>query len=307
MQRREFLGTALATAVGGGAATEPAVPAIDTHTHFYDPTRPQGVPWPGRDDRLLYRRVLPDDFTRLARPHGVAGTVVVEASPWVEDNAWLLDLAVRYPTIRGVVGRLLPESDDFGRHLDRFARDRRFRGIRITHDELRQGLDRGRFHDAMARLAQHDLVLDVNGGPDLPADVARLARRHRDLRVVINHAANVRADGKAVPRAWRRGMAEAAEHRNVACKVSALVEGTGRTAGDAPRDVAFYLPVLDALWDRFGEDRLLYGSNWPVSERFASYATVFRLVDEYARGKGRAAREKVLARNAAAVYRWPAR
>ena len=44
-------------------------------------------------------------------------------------------------------------------------------------------------------------------------------------------------------------MGAAAKHRHVYCKVSALVEGTGRRDGKAPRDVAFYEPVLDALWD----------------------------------------------------------
>src|ERR1700730_10300168 len=57
---------------------------IDTHTHFYDPTRAQGVPWPPRDDKLLYRTVLPKDYRDLPLPRHVTGTVVVEASPWRE-------------------------------------------------------------------------------------------------------------------------------------------------------------------------------------------------------------------------------
>ena len=66
---------------------------IDTHTHFYDPTRPQGVPWPPKENQLLYRTVLPADAQALAAPVGVTGTVVVEASAWLEDNQWILDLA----------------------------------------------------------------------------------------------------------------------------------------------------------------------------------------------------------------------
>ena len=80
---------------------------IDTHTHFYDPTRPQGVPWPGPDEELLYRRVLPEDHRALAAPEGVTGTVVVEASAWLEDNQWILDLAAQTPWIVGLVLVLL--------------------------------------------------------------------------------------------------------------------------------------------------------------------------------------------------------
>src|SRR5262245_62200533 len=83
----------------GSADAQPADEIIDTHTHFYDPTRPEGVPWPGKDDKLLYRKVLPRDFLKVASPVGVTRTIVVEASPWLEDNQWLLDLARRDKTI----------------------------------------------------------------------------------------------------------------------------------------------------------------------------------------------------------------
>ena len=48
---------------------------IDTHTHFYDPTRPQGVPWPNQDDNFLYKRVMPENYKSLAVSQGVKGTV----------------------------------------------------------------------------------------------------------------------------------------------------------------------------------------------------------------------------------------
>src|ERR1041385_4920670 len=103
---------------------------IDTHTHFYDPTRPQGVPWPEPTDELLYRRVLPEDYKALAVPEGVTGTVVVEASQWVEDNDWILGLAAEEPFIVGFVGNLQPGAEGFGENLDRFAANPLFRGIR---------------------------------------------------------------------------------------------------------------------------------------------------------------------------------
>ena len=79
---------------------------VDTHTHFYDPARPQGVPWPSPGEEHLYRTVLPRHYKALAEPEGVTATVVVEASPWVEDNQWILDLAAADPFIVGLVGHL---------------------------------------------------------------------------------------------------------------------------------------------------------------------------------------------------------
>jgi L-fuconolactonase len=308
IHRRGFLQASLASAVGAAVnqaagADADAVPALDAHTHFYDPTRPQGVPWPDKRDKLLYRKVLPGELKDLAGKHGVRSTIVVEASPWLEDNQWLLDLARKEPFIVGVVGRLDPAAEAFSKHLQRFARDPRFRGIRISHAELRRGLDEKSFLANMRRLAEHDLELDVNGGPDMPADVARLARSLPSLRLVINHAANLRIDGKPIPDDWQKGMRAAAAGKSVFCKVSALVEGTGRDRGDAPADAAFYRPVLDALWEFFGEDRLIYGSNWPVSERFASYATVHGIVHAYFTERGRRAAEKFFQGNALTAYK----
>lgn len=302
MNRRRFFQASLGFA-GFAAAGEAPSPIIDAHTHFYDPTRPQGVPWPGKDDKLLYRRVLPEEFRKLVRPQGVTGAIVVEASPWLEDNQWLLDLAAKEPSIVGIVGNLDPLDGDFAKHVARFARNHRFRGIRIGHTALQKELNERRFRAAMNLLVEHDLELDVNGGAEMPADVARLARQSPELRIVINHAANVRLDGRAPPDAWLKGMRDAARSRHVFCKVSALVEGTGRNDGTAPGEVGFYRPVLDALWDIFGENRLIYGSNWPVSERFASYATVFRIVEEYFRAKGRRAWQKFTAENARDAYK----
>src|ERR1051325_417180 len=95
LTRRDFvISLGLAGAFGcKSTGTAPQRGIVDTHTHFYDPTRPQGVPWPPKNDTVLYRRVLPAEVEEIARPLGVIGTVVVEASPWVEDNDWVLQLA----------------------------------------------------------------------------------------------------------------------------------------------------------------------------------------------------------------------
>ncbi len=77
--------------------------------------------------------------------------------------------------------------------------------------------------------------------------------------------------------------------KNVFCKVSALTEQTeqsNKAHGSAPRDTAYYLPILDHCWNCFGADRLLYGSNWPVCEKGGSYADQFKIVSEYFGAKG---------------------
>jgi L-fuconolactonase len=152
-----------------------------------------------------------------------------------------------------------------------------------------------------------DLELDVNGGPELLPLVDQLAARLPDLRIVINHLANVKIDGSNLNDDWLAGLKSTAKHKRVFMKVSALVEGASRDGRQAPRDPDYYVPVLDAVWNAFGEDRVIYGSNWPVSERAADYATVQKIVAEYVGGRGAAAPEKFFSTNALAAYRWPDR
>lgn len=299
LTRREWLA---ATAVAGltphlSAAPKPAV--VDTHTHFYDPTRPEGVPWPGKDDKVLYRPVLPAEYRKLAVPLGITGTVVVEASPLVEDNQWLLDLAKDEPFLLGVVGRLFPTDADYVKNLDRFAKNPLFRGIRLGHGEVKKALADEAILKNIALLAEKDLALDINGGPELLADVAKLAGKLPKLRIVVNHMANPQIDGKKPADDYDKNLKSAAMP-NVWCKLSALVEGS-RKRDAAPKELDIYRPTVDAVWNAFGPDRLVFGSNWPVSDLYAKFETVHSLAMQYLTEKGAA--EKVYGANAIAAYK----
>jgi predicted TIM-barrel fold metal-dependent hydrolase len=316
LRRRAFLGRAGlglgAVVLRPDAAAQERAPAparpdltiIDTHTHFYDPRRPEGVPWPPKDDPLLYRTVLPTDYDRLPKPAPVAGTVVVEASPWVEDNQWILNLAAQEPSIVGFVGNLPVGDEAFPRLLERFAANILFRGLRVGEARLREGLGQDVFLAHLRVVAERGLTLDVVGAPTLLPEVERLAARVPDLRVVIDHLAGVQVDGQAPPERWRRELAAAARHPNVHAKVSGLVEGTGRADGTAPGEAAYYAPVLDTLVELFGADRLIYGSNWPVSERFAPLARVQGIVAASFGSRGGGLLAKAMSANARTVYGW---
>ncbi len=271
---------------------------IDTHTHFYDPSRPQGVPWPSPKEDWLYRRVLPEHYQALARPEGVSGTVVVEASAWLEDNQWVLDLAAADPFILGLVGHLDPGTEGFAGYLERFAANPLFRGIRVGYQ---QGMDRGPFLADMELLAKCDLELDVLMGYEHLGEVCRLAARLPQLHIVINHVGSVAIDGKAPDPRWVDEMQALAAGPAVYCKVSGMAELS--QVQPAPADPAFYAPVLDVLWAAFGSRRLIYGSNWPVCERAAPYAQVQAVARAYFAAKGAAALEQFLGKNALAAYR----
>ena len=119
---------------------------------------------------------------------------------------------------------------------------------------------------------------------------------------MINHIAHVPINGQSPDPDWVSGIRAVAQHANVYMKGSALAEMAQDTP--APREVSYYVPTLDVLWNAFGEDRILYGSNWPVCERAAPYATVQKIVSEYFKSKGEEALEKYFWKNAKAAYKW---
>ena len=274
---------------------------IDTHTHFYDPTRPQGVPWPSADNSLLYRPVLPEHYRPLAEPCGVTGTVVVEASAWLEDNQWILDMAVDEPFIVGLVGHVDPNVEEFGRNIDRFAENPLFRGIRCGGGYF-DDVEQGSFLKDLEKLVEKDLELDVLISKQQFGQLLEVAKRLPELRIVINHIGHEPIDGNAPDYEWSEGIQSVAEYSQIYMKVSAVLEQC--KVEPVPSDPGFYAPTLEAMWEAFGEDRLVYGSNWPVSDRASDFATAFGVVEAFFSGKGEEARVKYFWKNAKAAYKW---
>lgn len=282
MRRREFL-------TGWAISAPPAVSAIDSHVHFYDPRRPGGVPWPPREDPLLFRPVLPAEFKALARPRGVAGVIVIEASPWIEDNQWLLDLAATEPFILAVIGRLDPAAPEFSALLRRFAANPLFRGIRLGHAALASP----HAPAALRQLASLRLSLDLLGGASMLPDAERIAREFPQLPVIIDH---MPFDEPLPPEMRRRIRAR----RNLYCKISHLPR---RRSAETILDPAFYRPLLDPLLEAFGETRVVFGSNWPVSDRVGPYAAAFEILVPYFRTLGQKAFSRFFHQNAERFYR----
>ena len=108
------------------------IPVVDTHIHLYDTNRPEGLPWPPPSDKVLYRPVLTDDFNAVAKKNGIQATVIVEASAWLADNQWVLDLVKKEPErYIGLVGSLGIGKPRFAENLKKLSQDSRFVGIRM--------------------------------------------------------------------------------------------------------------------------------------------------------------------------------
>ena len=277
------------------------VPIIDTHIHLYDTARPQGVPWPPKSDPVLYRPIMPVDFNRIAQIHGVTAAVVVEASDWMEDNRWVLKLARENPKrLVGFVGSLEFGHDDFAKYLAELAQDDHFVGLRLSQRPRGNAFFNAEVWRDLRLLAKQGMTLDVLMFDFSLQDVGTIAERLPNLKIVMNHVANANIDGLAPDEKWTADIQHVAKHSNVYCKISGLFQQAKRRP--APDDVEFYRPVLDVVTKAFGEDRIIYGSNWPVTMHGGEYSQYQRIVLEYYRPRGRAIVEKLLYKNAVEFY-----
>ena len=189
VSRRSFLAAASARLcskhASGGAAP---LPIIDTHLHLYDPTRPQGAPFPKTPNPPPF---LPRDYREAATPLGITGGIVVEASPWMEDNLWVLMTIEKEPMIVGLVGCLDPTKPDFREYLDRYHRNKLFLGIRYGNvwegHNIVAAVESAGFIENMKAFAQTGLTFEVaNPRFDLIEATVRLTDKVPDLRVVLD-------------------------------------------------------------------------------------------------------------------------
>lgn len=284
----------------------PAFPIIDSHIHLFDPTRPEGVPWPTRDNAVLYRPALPDRYRAIAAPLGITGAIEVECSARLEDNQWVLDVAGHAPIMVGTIGNLEPGKPEFAKQLERFHRNPLFRGIRYGNlwgRDFAGDAARAEFVAGVKLLVQAGLVLDTaNPNASLIETVVRLSDRVPELRIVIDHLpqCNPPTEARALS-AWQANLRELGKRPQVYCKLSEILR---RVDGKVPETLTFYRDRLDELYGTFGEDRVIFGSDWPNSDQWAPYETVLDMARTYFATKTAAQAEKYFWKNSVAAYRW---
>jgi len=281
-------------------------PIIDSHIHLFDPSRPGGVPWPEKSDSVLYRPALPQRYAALVTKHGIVGAIAIEASSLPSDNDWLLKIAASSPIIVGTVGDLVPGTPTYMADLERLHRNPLFLGFRygnLWNRDLSTDMQKAGFMDGIRALAQTGLVLEsANPDPKLIHAILNIAEKVDSLRIVIDH----------LPHAALPPESSARDEYWSNLKALAARPGTYIKLSEIPAvannklitDLHFYQDALDTLWDTFGENRVLFGSDWPNSDHVASFASTFALVKQFVSAKGAVASEKFFWKNSATVYRW---
>lgn len=278
----------------------PRAPVVDAHLHLWDPTT-GWYGWLAREPAALQRRFDFDEVRQELDALAVAGVVLVQAADRDEDTDAMLAEAAVNPRVLGVVGYLPLEQP--GRAAERLAAlcgQPAFVGVRtLVHDQPdRDWLRRPDVADGLALLEAARVPFDLV--PLLPRHlehVPYLSARFPDLTIVLDHLATPPV-GSDRREPWYGLLRRAAENPRVVVKVSGLYRADGRT----PTGADLRPWVEDAL-ALFGPDRLLVGSDWPMSVAAGGYTAVTGALLETVRALGDDALTRaVLAGTAGRVY-----
>ena len=275
-------------------------PVIDAHQHFIDRARVP-ISWmqPGSP---IYDDWLPGDLKPDLEQLGVDATIAVQADNHYSDTDHMLRLAEEHDWIAGVVGWApLDQPEATRERLELHRREHpKFRGVRhLLHLESDPDwVLQDAVIESLRLLAEHGLVFEISVTDEayLP-HVPVLAERVPALQFVIPHMGFPKiAEGGWEP--WASDLARAAEHPQVAVKLSALELRADRRRWK-PSDLQRY---VDHALERFGPERMMWASNWPVSLMGGDYERLFRGHTETLRALGDEERAQVLGGTVARVY-----
>jgi L-fuconolactonase len=271
---------------------------IDAHQHFwqYNPTE---YAWLDGPMAALRRDFSPDDLKPELQRTGFDGCVAVQVRQSLEETNWLLQLAAESAFILGVVGWVDLRSLELGSHLQLLAKNPKFVGVRhiVQSEPDDHFLLQPEFLRGISQLEEFNLTYDILiYHRHLPVAVDFVRRFPRQCFVLDHLAKPPIKDHIMHP--WAENIRELASFPNVYCKLSGMVTEADWHNWKADH----FKPYLDVVFDCFGPDRLIIGSDWPVCTVAASYPYAVGLVKQYLDPCPPDVREKVLGGNARRFY-----
>ena len=303
-----------------GTTHDGLIPIVDTHQHLWDLDR-LSLPWLSQAAEVLQQSYTTDTYVREAQGTGIAQAVYMEVDVAVADRSRERELVSELcrrpdmPTTAAVFSGSVDDAD-FASELAAIRQHESCRGIRhLLHAPTtpRGTLLSDRFAAGLALLVDAGLLFDICIRPRELADALEMVRRCPNNTFILDHCGN--GDPKVVSgrtgasdhvvygherQQWLDDIAGLGRQSNVICKISGIVHHAA--PGWTAEDLA---PTVDHCIDCFGEDRIVFGSDWPVcvpGSPLAGWVTALR---EIVSSRPQRLQHKLLHQNAERLYRLP--
>ncbi len=270
---------------------------IDAHQHFwqYDPIRDT---WIDETMGVLKKDFFPMDLKPVLDKNRVSGCVAVQADQSENETDFLLDIAHRNPFVKGVVGWVDLLSENVDERLSHFSNNPLFKGVRhIVQAEPEGFMLRSDFQRGLAQLRTHNLTYDILIHSHQLQEARELVATFDEQPFILDHLAkpNIKEGHWDT---WNKNITELAKFPNVYCKLSGMVTEAvwNHWAIDD------FKPYIETIFECFGPDRVIFGSDWPVCLLSGSYLETLTIVDFYTRLLSDWEKAKIMGGNAIRVY-----
>jgi L-fuconolactonase len=270
---------------------------IDAHQHFWK-YNPLSHSWIDDAMAVIRKDFLPEDLAPVLKANGVAGCIAVQADQSEAETVFLIALAAQNDMIKGVVGWVDLCAANIDERLDYFQQFPIVKGFRhILQAEDPSFIIQPVFLRGISSLKKNNFTYDLLIYPKhLPAAI-QLVKQNPDQYFVVDHIAKPFIKN-GLMEGWKEEIKELATFKNVYCKLSGLVT----EADNHKWKQQDFIPYLDTVTECFGIDRMMFGSDWPVSLVAASYDSVLAIIKTYFESFSADEKAKIMGLNAFNFY-----
>jgi L-fuconolactonase len=271
---------------------------IDSHQHFwtYEPIRDS---WIDESMSILQDDFMPEHLQPILEHYGFQGSVVVQASQSPQENLFQLNNAESFPFIKGVIGWVDFLADDLNEQLESYQDFDKLKGFRhiLQGEKNRAIMLSPKYSKGFELLNVSDYTYDVLVLPDQLKYLPELVKSFPNQRFVLDHLGKPNVRSQEISE-WAKDIKSLAAFENVWCKVSGMV-----TEADLRNwKKEDFSPYLDIIFESFGAERVMFGSDWPVCRLAATYGQVLGIVEDYLAPYSATEKELFWGGNAAKFY-----
>lgn len=271
---------------------------IDAHQHFwkYESTRHD---WITPQMKAIRHDFLPKDLLNILKINEIDGTVLVQVDQTEAETNYLIELANEYSFIKGIVGWVDIQAENIEERLEYYSNFQKLKGFRhIVQSEADPNfLLKSSFLNGIDKLEKYNFTYDILIHENQLPNTIHFVKQFPNQKFIIDHLAKPKiATGRLKP--WSQNIIELAQSDNVYCKLSGMVTENDWNLWN---EIDFK-PYLDVVFEAFGTNRLVFGSDWPVSMLAASYGQVMEIIENYLKPFSDDEKAKIWGRNAIDFY-----
>ncbi len=270
---------------------------IDSHQHFwnYNPIKDS---WIDDSMSIIRKNFLPKDLEPILDENGVDGCIAVQADQSELETQFLIDCACSNSFIKGVVGWIDLTSDKIDNRLEHFSINPSFKGLRhIVQAEKKNYLLRKDVQHGISKLKKYNLTFDLLIYPNQIINAVELVKKFPDQTFILDHMAKPNIS-QPISDEWKYGIKLLSENHNVSCKISGMVTETQNFKFNNND----FTPFLDVIFNYFGSERIMFGSDWPVCLVAASYDQTIKIIHNYLENCSKKIIDNIMGNNAIKIY-----